>query len=83
MMGSMFQSAGFISFFYPIAIFGYALLEETRPRESFWSLVRVYTIVILCIKFVFNLRLFDDFADSDTFKYWTGFLKIGLRKLET
>lgn len=32
MMASMYQTAGIVSFIYPILIFGYALLEETRPK---------------------------------------------------
>jgi hypothetical protein len=32
MMFSMFQNAGVISIVYPFLLFGYALVEETRPR---------------------------------------------------
>lgn len=32
MMLSMYQNSGFISIIYPFSIFGYALLEQTRPR---------------------------------------------------
>jgi len=28
---------------YPLAIFGYALLQETRPPKQFWYLVLFYT----------------------------------------
>lgn len=80
MMGSMYQSAGFISLLFPILIFGYALIEETRPNSSFWSFVRIYSIVILTIKFSFNLTMFDEISNSESFKYYSGMLKIGLRK---
>ena len=33
MMFSMYMNNGLISLVYPISIFGYALLEETRPRK--------------------------------------------------
>jgi hypothetical protein len=31
MIFSMFENQGIVSFFYPFMVFGYALLEETRP----------------------------------------------------
>lgn len=43
MMYSMFQNAGLISLIYPFSVFGYALLEETRPRLEYWNFIRVYT----------------------------------------
>lgn len=33
MIFSMFENAGFISIVYPIAVFGWALLEEKRPGK--------------------------------------------------
>ena len=33
MMASMMENAGLISIVYPLSIFGYAMLEETRPRK--------------------------------------------------
>jgi hypothetical protein len=36
----MYKNAGIISIPYPIAVFGYALLEETRPRKEFWVYIR-------------------------------------------
>jgi len=80
MMASMYQSAGLISVPYPFAIFGYALIEETRPRDSFWNWVRIYTTIILTIKFIFNLQIFDSISASDGYRYWSGMLRIGLRK---
>jgi len=32
MMMSMYQNAGLMSIIYPISIFGYALIEENRPK---------------------------------------------------
>lgn len=80
MMGSMYQSAGFISMLFPILIFGYSLIEETRPRAAFWSMVRVYTMVLLTIKFTFNLTMFEEISSSKSFKYYSELYKIGLRK---
>jgi hypothetical protein len=33
MILSMFNNAGLISLVYPLSVFGYALLEENRPRK--------------------------------------------------
>jgi hypothetical protein len=33
MIMSMYQNAGLISLFYPIAVFGFAALEEKRPKK--------------------------------------------------
>ena len=78
MLLSMFQNAGIISIFYPIAVFGYALMEETRPRNSFWNLVRAYTTVLLFFKFVMNLSMLEEYMAGDDFLYWESLLKIGI-----
>jgi len=53
MILSMYWNAGLISLFFPIAVFGYALLEEKRPSKNFWTLMTVYTMMVLLIKFTF------------------------------
>lgn len=79
MMYSMYQNAGLMSIVYPISIFGYALIEENRPKKQYWDFIRVYSIFILMIKLVANLSWLDDYLDSETFKYWHGILRIGLQ----
>jgi hypothetical protein len=74
----MYQNAGLISLVYPIAIFGYALLEETRPSKEFWSYIRIYTTFLLFLKFLLNLSVFGDALRSDTYEYYAGLLKIGI-----
>jgi len=64
MILSMYMNAGIISLIYPIAVFGYALLEETRPRKEFWSFIRVYTTVLLIFKFLMNLSIFEEKLDT-------------------
>lgn len=39
MILSMFVNAGLISIMYPISIFGYALFEETRPKQLYWNFI--------------------------------------------
>lgn len=69
MIASMYTNAGLISLPYPIAVFGYALLEETRPRKEFWNWVEIYTIALLFLKFSANLSVLEDFFGSESFKY--------------
>ena len=64
MMLSMFTNAGLISILYPISIFGFALLEETRPRKKYWHFIQNYSQVILLLKFIFNLSFIDNFQDE-------------------
>mmetsp|Transcript_21579 Transcript_21579/g.33227 ORF Transcript_21579/g.33227 Transcript_21579/m.33227 type:complete len:988 (-) Transcript_21579:2058-5021(-) len=78
MIFSMWQNAGIISFPYPLAVFGYAMLEETRPRKEFWDLIRIYTTIILLFKLILNLAIFEPMMDTESFKFWTALLKIGI-----
>jgi hypothetical protein len=59
MIMSIYQNAGILSVIYPLLIFGYALLEETRPRVWFWEFIRNYNQVVILIKFTFNLSIFE------------------------
>lgn len=36
-------------------MFGFALIEEVRPRKRYWDFIRNYTIFVLLIKMIFNL----------------------------
>lgn len=79
MMFSMYQNAGLMSIVYPISIFGYALIEESRPKKEYWDFIRVYTLIILFIKMVANLSWLDSVMDTPTFQYYHGLLRIGLQ----
>lgn len=67
MIFSMYENAGIISLIYPIAVFGWALLEERRPGRTFWRIIRIYTEIILFFKFILNLDLFSGYLDSPQF----------------
>ena len=75
---SMYQNAGIISLPYPILVFGYALIEETRPKKQFWRFLRLYTTFVLLFKFIFNLRIFDEYLETPEFKHFTAYVKVGL-----
>jgi len=53
MIISMITNAGFISILYPLAVFGYALMEEGRPPANFWNFVVFYTTMIIFLKTIF------------------------------
>lgn len=74
----MYSNAGLISLPYPIAVFGYALLEENRPRKEFWDYVRIYTIFVLFLKFAMNLSIFEATLQSESYKLWSAYLQIGI-----
>ena len=57
MILSMYENAGLVSLFYPVCVFGFAVLEEKRPKKSFWIMVRKYTVCLLLFKFIFNKSL--------------------------
>lgn len=81
MMLSMFTNAGLISIVYPISIFGFAMLEETRPRKEFWRFIQVYSTIILLLKFIFNLSIIDDFQDD--FEKIDGWIHSGFSNFST
>ena len=57
-------SASFLTLFYPISIFCYALLEYPRPPKIYWKIVLLYTVFLLMIKFVIHIEVL---RDNETF----------------
>lgn len=78
MILSMYVNAGLISVIYPILVFGYAMMEETRPRKEFWTKIRAYTQFLLIIKFIANLSILCPVMDSETFLAIQEYMKIGI-----
>lgn len=78
MILSMYMNAGLISLLYPIAVFGYALIEETRPRKEFWHFIRSYTSCLLFFKFIVNLSILGPVMETELFIFLQGYLKIGI-----
>ena len=78
MMWSMYVNAGLVSIIYPFSIFAYAMLEENRPRIWYWHYIRVYTTVMLMVKFFFNLSVFSPYLEDDNLLYYLGFIRLGL-----
>ena len=59
-------------------MFGYALLEETRPKIGYWDFIFQYTIVLLSIKFVINLSVLGKILNNPTFLLVNAYMKIGI-----
>jgi len=57
MLYSMYTNAGLITLFYPMAVFGYALLNEVRPNYKFWRVVMTASLTILIIKFLCSIQI--------------------------
>jgi len=79
----MYMNAGIISVFYPLTVFGYALLEEARPNRRYWEAVRAYTQGVLMFKFALNLSIFDSVLQSDAFNSISAYVKIGIYEYKT
>ena len=58
------RSPGILTLVYPLSVFGYALMEETRPRRFFWYLIMLYTQLCLIVQFVLSLRFWTIFFPS-------------------
>jgi hypothetical protein len=53
MIVSMMVSAGLLTLFYPLIVFGYALLEETTPSKGCWYLILIYTMFLILTMFIY------------------------------
>lgn len=47
-----------ISLFFPLSMLVYALLETPRPHKYYWNTVFVYTILIVTMKFIYQISIF-------------------------
>ena len=59
MLLATFMKAGLFYMVYPIAIFGYCILEEQRPGRVFWFCILFYTQGLLILNFVAQLELWE------------------------
>ena len=82
MIYSMIYNAGLVSIIYPFAIFGYALMEETRPGKHFWIFMTNYTLAILGLKFLVQLDFWLHLEVDIAIKPITDWVIFGLRTTE-
>jgi hypothetical protein len=83
MLSSLYTNAGIVALIYPFAVFGYALLEETRPGKIFWRFMLSYSLSVLFLKYVINLNVIHTSLSDTNFPIVDGFIKFGLHHLET
>ncbi len=60
----LFNSSA-ISLVYPISVFVYGLVEHCRPRAMYWSLVLIYTELVLAVKYFIQLDVLTYFISHD------------------
>ena len=56
-----------ISLVYPLSIFCFALMEYPRPKKSYWNFCIVYTMIIMFIKFLIQLKIILLFITEKTY----------------
>ena len=83
MMVSTYTNASLTVMVYPIAVFGYALLEETRPGKRFWRGMLIYTLAVVLLKYILNLQAVDSVISNTQFPFIDGFVKVGLHHTES
>ena len=67
MILSHMMSSSLITLIYPLSIFCYALLEYPRPRKNYWMGCLIYTMIIMFIKFIIQLKLVHIFITEETY----------------
>lgn len=78
MLASMYTNAGLLVIIYPFAVFGYALVEETRPGRKFWRFILFYTLALLVVKYLINLEIINLSIIDTELPYIDGFIQFGL-----
>ena len=81
MISSLFTNAGIVSIIYPFAVFGLALLEEKRPGKVFWRFFLSYSLTILFLKYISNLKFMSFVLNNAYFVTFDGYMKLGLHHM--
>lgn len=61
MVVCMIMNGNLISLFYPVSVFAYALYEEGRPSKKYWSIVTIYSLTTIILKFIIQMYPLNDF----------------------
>jgi hypothetical protein len=54
------QTPGFATLVYPFSVFGFAAMEETRPKKHFWQFIILYTQILLLLEFLLSLKFWQE-----------------------
>lgn len=89
MILSSCTNAGIVSIFYPLALYGYAQLEERRPQQSFWRFMLRYSLIVLILKFIMNLNFISDYINDGNgeqnvgaYRTLNAYFKFGLHHIQ-
>ena len=66
MITAHIMNGSFISMFYPFSIFIYALLEERRPKKTYWIVVIYYSAITLVLKFIMQTYPLSDWLTRNS-----------------
>ena len=56
MIYTCIKNPGIVTLVYPLSVFGYALMEETRPSKHYWYFIMLYTQILLITEFILSLN---------------------------
>jgi uncharacterized protein YacL len=82
----MMKNAGLISLFYPLVVFGYALMEEINPKKKVWYMLMIYTEVLILAKFIFQLSFWQALYSQqaiDAFQDKLNGIHVGLYRVKS
>lgn len=57
-----------ISLVWPISVFGYAMMENPRPKKRYWNNCILYALFTVVFKFLIQLELFKSIGLDSSFK---------------
>ena len=60
-------SSSIITLVYPLSILCYALIEYPRPKKAYWITCLIYTMIIMFIKFILQLKFIHLFISEETY----------------
>lgn len=63
-----------ISLVWPFLLFGFGLIENPRPKKTFWNILLILSFVIISVKFLAQFKLLEDFVDSPGLN-WFGIIR--------
>ena len=80
MLTSTYNNGGLMYMVFPLMIFGFALLEESKPGKRFWFFTIIYTQIIILVQFTVQLTAWEYFLENPlkAFFVWTEFWNLGL-----
>ena len=76
------ENASVISMIYPLSIFCFAIFEYPRPSKTYWTFCILYSIIVITIKYMLQLKLFVELFGYASIISNLENYKIGLRYMK-